>query len=219
MSAKLKPSPDEGYLGLSDRNAARFMRLPAREQMKFLHDLKFPGDEPQRNKIPFYRPALTAIRDVIRRGFPGIVEQRAKLDSIVNPARRSNQLRVLDAFVTSDYAKRKLVLMVCHRYGAAVRGLYLKFSPHVAATENGEVRYIYFNERAKQCDPEEARLTLEFAYWILSQNGQVIKPEQFEFIDLFTGTLYAGKEPRKETIQTLEELARLIESLWPTIEP
>jgi len=46
------------------------------------------------------------------------------------------------------------------------------------------VRYIYFHEKGVQCDSEEARLTLEFGYWVLKQNGVDVKPHQFEVIDV-----------------------------------
>ncbi len=44
---------------LSARNAAKFVRLPAVEQMKLLHDQKYPRQEPQIFKQPFYAPRLT----------------------------------------------------------------------------------------------------------------------------------------------------------------
>ena len=43
------------------------------------------------------------------------------------------------------------------------------------------------------------------------------QPHQLEVIDLFTGILYTGREPRAETLRTLEEMARLIEGQWETI--
>ncbi len=204
---------------LSDRNAARFLRLPAAKQMRFLHDQKYPRGSPQSFKPPFYAPAISGIREVIKRGFPGLVDARAKLQGVTQQARRENLMRVLDAFATSPHAGRRLTLATAHRYHAHIRNLELRLSPHVVAMEGNELRYMYFHEKRKECDPGEARLTLEFGYWILQQNGVEVAPHQLELIDLFTGKLYKGREPRVETVKTLEELARLIESLWPTIEP
>jgi hypothetical protein len=204
---------------LSDRNAARFMRLAAPKQMRFLHDLKYPKGSPQTFKQPFYAPAISGIRETIKRGFPGLVDARAKLSSVTQEARRNNLMRVLDAFANSPHAKRRLALTTAHRYHASIRNLELRLSPHVVAIEDNESRYIYFHEKRMECDPEEARLTLEFSHWILQQNGIDVSPHQLELIDLFSGKLYKGREPRAETISTLKELARLIESLWPTIDP
>ena len=204
---------------LSDRNAARFMCMPAAKQMRFLGDLKYPKGTPQTFKQPFYAPAIHGIRLVIKDGFRGLIDARSKLEKTAQESRRNNLMRVLDSFAKSPHAKRRLRLITSHRYHAQVRGLELRFSPHLVAMEGDEIRYIYFHEKAKQCSPEEAMLTLEFGYWVLKQNGVDAKPNQLEMIDLFTGTLYTGRPPRIETVKTLEEMARLIDSMWPTIEP
>jgi hypothetical protein len=136
---------------------------------------------------PYYAKALAGIRDVMKRGFPGIVDARAKLQGITQEARRNNSLRVLEAFISSSHAKRRLKVISGHRYQAHMRSLEVRFSPHVVAMDDGEVRYIYFHERGVQCESEEARLTLEFGYWVLTQNGVKVRPHQFELIDLFSG--------------------------------
>lgn len=218
MSAIPKPSPVTPKPRLSDRNAARFMCMPASKQMRFLRDLKFPKGTPQAFKPPFYAPAINGIREVVKDGLRGLLSARAKLERVTQESRRNNLKRVLDSFVSSPHSNRRLNLITAHRYYAQVRGLELRLSPHLVAKEGDEIRYIYFHEKAKQCNPEEARLTLEFGYWILRQNGVEAKPDQLELLDLFTGVLYRGSEPRVETIGTLEEMARLIDSLWPTIE-
>lgn len=92
-------------------------------------------------------------------------------------------------------------------------------SPDLFAFEGDEERFIYFNFKAEQQDPEAARMTLEIAHWLLEENGVDIKPDQLELVDLFTGVLYRGKKRRVKTIKLLKENARLIESLWPTIDP
>jgi len=219
MSAIPKPSTAESKPRLSDRNAARFLRLSARKQMRFLHDQKYPRGSPQTFKQPFYAPAMFGIREILKRGFPGAVDARAKLQRIPQEARRNNLTRVLDSFVASPHAKRSLKLITAHRYYAQIRSLELRFSPHMVALEGNEVRYLYFHEKARECDPEEARLTMEFGHWILQQNGMDVLPHQLEVIDLFTGKLYRGNEPRTETLRDMEEMARLIGSLWPTIDP
>jgi hypothetical protein len=187
--------------------------------MRFLHDQKYPKGAPQAFKQPYYAPAVSGIREVVKRGFPGLVEARSKLERVAQEARRNNLMRVLDSFATSSHAKRRLSLATAHRYHADIRNLELRFSPHLVAMEGNEMRYIYLHEKAKECDTHEAALTLEFGYWILKQNSVDVLPDQLELIDLFTGKLYKGREPKSETVQTLEEMARLIQSLWPTIEP
>jgi hypothetical protein len=107
----------------------------------------------------------------MKRGFLGIIDARAKLQGIAQETRRNNSLRVLESFIASPHAMRRLKIISGHRYQAHVRTLEVRFSPHVVAMDGDEVRYIYFHEKGVQCDPEEARLTLEFGYWVLRQNG------------------------------------------------
>ena len=219
MSTIPKLSPVVPKPRPSDRNLARFVRMSASRQMRFLHDQKYPKGTPQVFMQPYYAKALAGIRDVMKRGFPGIIDSRAKLEGIAQETRRNNSLRVLDAFVTSPHAKRKLKVISGHRYQAHVRTLEIRFSPHVVAMDGDEVRYIYFHEKGVQCDSEEARLTLEFGYWVLQQNGVDVKAHQFELIDLFSGKYFQGQPMRPATLKMLDELAQHIESQWPTIEP
>ena len=219
MSTIPKLSPVVPKPRLSDRNLARFVRMSASRQMRFLHDQKYPKGTPQVFMQPYYAKALAGIRDVMKRGFPGIIDSRAKLEGIAQETRRNNSLRVLDAFVTSPHAKRKLKVISGHRYQAHVRTLEIRFSPHVVAMDGDEVRYIYFHEKGVQCDSEEARLTLEFGYWVLQQNGVDVKAHQFELIDLFSGKYFQGQPMRPATLKMLDELAQHIEIKWPPIEP
>ncbi len=204
---------------LSDRNLARFVRMSASRQMRFLHDQKYPKGTPQVFMQPYYAKALAGIRDVIKRGFPGIIDARAKLQGIAQETRRNNSMRVLDSFISSPHAKRKLQVITSHRYQAHVRTLEIRFSPHVVAMDGDEVRYIYFHEKGVECDSEEARLTLEFGYWVLKQNGIDVEPHQFELIDLFSGKYFKGRPMRPDTLKMLDDMALHIESQWPTIEP
>ncbi|WP_152240097.1 hypothetical protein [Xanthomonas sp. LMG 12461] len=219
MSTIHKLSPVVPKPRLSDRNLARFVRMSASRQMRFLHDQKYPKGTPQVFMQPYYAKALAGIRDVMKRGFPGIIDARGKLQGIAQETRRNNSLRVLEAFIASPHAKRRLKIITGHRYQAYVRTLEVRFSPHVVAMDGNEVRYIYFHEKGVQCDSEEARLTLEFGYWVLTQNGIEAKPHQFELIDLFSGKYFQGQPMRPETLKMLDDMAQHIESQWTTIEP
>lgn len=219
MSVILKPSPVVPQPRLSDRNLARFVRMSASRQMRFLHDQKYPKGAPQVFMQPYYAKALAGIRDVMKRGFPGIIDARAKLQGIAQETRRNNSSRVLESYIASPHAKRRLKIISGHRYQAYARNLEVRFSPHVVAIDGGEVRYIYFHEKRMQCDPEEARLALEFGYWVLTQCGVETKPHQFELIDLFSGKYFQGQPMRLETLKMLDDMALYIESQWPTIEP
>lgn len=219
MSAIQQLSPAVPKPRLSDRNLARFVRMSASRQMRFLHDQKYPRGTPQVFMQPYYAKALAGIRDVMKRGFPGIIDARAKLQGIAQEARRNNSLRVLESLIASPHAKRRLTIISGRRYQAYARNLEVRFSPHIVAMDGEDVRYIYFHEKRLQCDPEEARLTLEFGYWVLTENGADAQPYQFELIDLFSGKYFQGQPMRPSTLKMLDEMAQHIESQWPTIEP
>src|SRR5690606_25272799 len=139
---------------LSDRNLARFVRMAASRQMRFLHDQKFPRGEPQVFMQPYYSKAIACIRDAMKRGVAGIIDSRAKLEGISQVSKRVNNQRVFEAFVNSRHAKRRLVVVSGHRYYAYARTMEVKFSPHVVARDGDETKYIYFHEKGEQCDPE-----------------------------------------------------------------
>lgn len=204
---------------LSERTAAQFLQLPAVEQARILHDQKYPRLAPQVFKQPYYQPALSGIRDVLTEGAAGLVKARASVQSIAQPSRRMHTMRVIESFAASEHAKRGLKIGTRKRYYAAIGEVELRLSPDLFAVECDQDRILYFNFKAAQCNPEVARMTLEIGHWLLEQNGVSIAPDQLEFIDLFTGALYRGKRRRLRTVRALEENAKLIESLWPTIDP
>jgi len=204
---------------LSDRTAAKFLRLPAVEQMRILREQKYPKNAPQFFKTPYYQYGRAAIRELVERGEAGLANARAIVQGISNPTRRMHSMRVVEQFWALHNASRKLQLLSQKRYFHELGDVELRTSPDLCALEGDEERFIYFNLNAEEQDPESARMTLEIAYWILQENGVKVRPEQLEFIDLFTGTLYRGKKPRVRTIKLLQENAKLIESLWPSIDP
>lgn len=219
MSAIPQHSPVVTKPRLSARSAAKFVRLPAVEQMRLLHDQKYPKQTPQVFKQPYYAPPIKGIRDFLERGLPGLVDARAKIQGLAVKSRREHCDRVLTRFVESEHAHRGLKPLPMLRYYANMSELELRLSPDLCAMDGKNERIIYLNANASEQDPEAAKMTLEIAHWVLEQNGLKIEPRQIEFIDLFSGKLFAIKKRRDRTIKLLEENAKLIESLWPSIEP
>ncbi|MGO4220539.1 hypothetical protein AB4Y64_01545 [Lysobacter sp. TAF61] len=219
MTAVLKFTPPISKPRLSDRTAAQFMRLPALDQMRILHDQKYPKQAPQVFRQPFYQVARHGIREILEHGAEGLHAARGQLQGIGHAPRRMHCMRVIETFWSSEHSKRGLRLGIQKRFRAELGGVELRLSPDLFAYEGDEERFIYFNFKAEQLDPEVARMTLEIAHWLLEQNGVEVKPQQLEFIDLFTGVLHPGKKRRARTIKLLTDNAKLIESMWPTIDP
>lgn len=204
---------------LSARSAAKFMHLGMLEQARLLHDQKFPQQTPQVFKQPYYGPPIAGIRSFLETGPSALADARAQIQKIKVPSRRMHCTRVLEQFVQSDHAKRGLKPLPIKRLMAEIGELELRLSPDLYATEADEERIIFFNANVLPTDVELAKKTLDIAHWIVEQNGLEVRPDQFEYIDLSTGILHKIKSRRTKTIKTLEEYAKIIGSLWATIDP
>ena len=151
------PKPDSIHAittpRLSVRTAARFLRLPAVEQMHVLHDQKYPKQKPQVFRQPYYQPALVGIREILENGASGLVSARGQLQRITQPSRRMHSMRVLEQFLGSTHAQRLLRPAPHKRFYASMGGLELRLSPDLFALEGNEDRFIYFNFKAEQYDP------------------------------------------------------------------
>ena len=215
----VSPTPVVTKPRLSVRGAAKFVQLPALEQMRLLHNQKYPRQTPQVFMQPYYAPPIKGIRDYLERGTAALPDARAQLQTIRIASRRMHCTRVLEAFLKSEHAQRGLRPQPTHRYYTDLNGLELRLSPDVVPRAGDEERYIYFNASAHEQHPGTARLHLEFAYWLLRENGVKVLPRQVELIDLFTGKLFLGRAPRKTSLRDLKDNARLIVTMWPTIDP
>jgi len=217
MSAVLKPVQTGPRLSV--RAAANFMHLRIGEQMKMLHDQKYPRQVPQVFRQPYYGPPLKGIKNYLVEGPAALVNARADFQRLKQSSRRLHCNRVLESFVKSAHAGRSLKPIASPRLYANLRGVELRLSPDLVVTEGGVEKFIYFNFSAREADPNSARLTLEFAHWLLSENGIDVDPSRLEYIDLFTNVLYTGRRPRKSSLRDLEDNVKLIEALWPTLDP
>lgn len=204
---------------LSARSAAKFLRMPALDQVQLLREQKFPKNEPQVFRQPYYAPALNGVRSFLSSGEAALVDARAQIQRIRVPSRRLHSLRVLEQFVRSEHAQRHLVPTANRRYYAHMGLLELRLSADLFALEGDSERIIFFNANAAKQDSATARMTLDLAHWVLARNGIDLASGQLEFIDLFDGTLYRHRKSRGKTVDLLQENVRLIESLWPTLEP
>lgn len=220
MSAiPLNASPRVTKPRLSARSAAKFMHLGMLDQARLLHDQKYPKQAPQVFMQPYYAPPINGIRGFLERGHAALPDARAQIQKIRVSSRRMHCNRVLEQFVQSEHAARGLRPLPIKRVVAALGDLELRLSPDLCAMEGDEERIIYFNANVSPTDGEQARKTLDIAHWIMEQNGSDLRPEQLEYIDLATGVLHKYKVRRTRTIKTLQEYAKIIASLWPTIDP
>lgn len=219
LAAAVKHMPLPATPRLSARSAAMFLKMPAYKQAQLLREQKYPKQAPQVFKQPYYQAALTAIRELVLRGSEGIAAARSLVQRIAPATQRMHNMRVLEQFASSDFTQRTVTLMPIPRLYATIGDLQLRMSADLHVVEGEQQKYIFFNCRAERQDPEVARFALEIAHWILEKNGIKLKLNQLEFVDLFTLERHVYSRRRTSTIRMLEGNARIIESLWPGIDP
>jgi hypothetical protein len=197
---------------------AEMLRMPAYEQSRVLYDQKYPKQQPQSFRTPYYQRTLSAIRDFYRSGNDPKVLNSAQndLQNIASATRRSNNVRVLENFLKSSQPKRKLEPLPNRRYSATTGAVEVRLSPDLQALDKGERRIIYFNCRVAPITDEIATRIIEIAHWILAQNKLQMDVDHIEVIDLATGTVHKRKKSRPATIKPINNNAKIIETLWST---
>jgi hypothetical protein len=204
---------------LSTKAAAELLNIPAYEPLRILTEQKYPKQQPQVFRTPFYQPALRAIRDFYKTGNePAVIaEARAIIDRLSLESRRRNNHRVLDSFEQSSEYMRALTVRPNKRFNASVGAVEIKLSPDLLAHEDGQGRVLYYNFRAAGVEPQLARTTIEIAHWILEENGHEIPIRTIEYVDLTNGRRLRTRTRRATTLRRLRANARVIEALWDSI--
>jgi hypothetical protein len=204
---------------LTVKALAEMLRMPAYEQSRVLYDQKYPKQQPQSFRTPYYQGALSGIRDYYRSGNDAKILNSAQndLQNIGNATRRTNNVRVLENFIKSSQPKRKLEPLPNKRYSATTGAVEVRLSPDLQAREKGELRILYFNCRVATITDEIATFTIEIAHWVLAQNQVQIDVDHIEVIDLATGKVHRRKRSRPSTIKAIKNNGKIIEALWLTV--
>lgn len=204
---------------LTVKALAEMLRLPAYEQSRMLYDYKYPRQQPQSFRTPYYQTAISGIRNYFRAGNDPAVLLAAENDAqnIGNETRRKNNIRVLESFRGSAFAARRLTPQPNRRYAASVGNVEVRLSPDLQATENGTLHVLYLNCRNAPIDEETAELIVEIGNWVLEQSGTELGPYQLEVVDLPTGRVHRGKRSRASTIKLLRNNAEVIDTLWASV--
>lgn len=204
---------------LSVRAFAELIGLPAYEYARILHEQKYPKQQPQVFRTPFYAPALSAIRNYYRAGNDLTVLSAARqaIGQLKLDTRRESNMRVLRSFERSRQARRMFQVAANPRRVATVKHVELRLGLDMSAIEKGQPRPIYYNCRTTTLDKDLAHTTLDLAHWVLEENGIALLAKALEYVDLTDGRVYHIQKRRTKTLKRLREVARVIEALWPTI--
>jgi hypothetical protein len=197
------------------------MQMPAYEQVRILTDQKHPklGAAPYRGS--YYAQARAAIRShyAHQRSPMAIADYQRRIQaSNTLPHCKANNLRVLDSFANSPQADRHLVLgprpeSITRPFGNFPIDLRVRFD--IEADEDHRQKHIFYNLLVAPIDEEIARMTLELAYRVLSDDG--ILMQDLEYVDLVNGKTLRWTRPRKSTLTKAEVNAKWISTVWPTL--
>lgn len=206
---------------LTVRALAEMLDKPLYEQLLILENQKYADRAPGSFRVPYYRPALTAIRRFYRSGGEketlegAIAEIQA---SNMPAARKENNVRVIHAFQRSSHAKRNLNLISSETMTTTMSGVEVRYTADIAGTEREHEEFLLFNFRQAPITPELAKRTLELALWVLNRSKAAATPEGLEFIDLAAkGRVYRIKSVRQKTVRRAQQNARAIAHLWQRI--
>lgn len=209
---KKKPRPR-----LTVRAAAEMLEAPIGDITKMVRDQKYPKQGDRVFRAPFYQPSLTTVVGFYRHGKPALRAGLAKLQGIAQLPRRQNNERVLDSFTKGEMPSRKLLPVPNRRIYAKIGDVELRLSPDMQANEDGELRVVYFNCRCSEYRPETACRLLEIACHVMRLNGSDVKPDQFEFVDFFTGKVHRIKSIRQSTLDLLDDEAKQVIKVWSEV--
>ena len=204
---------------LTVRAFAEILRVPAYTYVRIVQEHKYPKQAPQSFRIPYYRPALSAIGRFYEQGndLRVLNAARTQLAAVSNQARRTHNERVINAFASSNQLGRQFTKQRNQRIGATLSGVDLKLSPDFVVEEGGSTRRIYYNCRITPADPETARVMLEVADWVLGQSGISFNPPTLEFIDLANHQTTQGRPRRRTTLTQARQAAQVIAAVWAQI--
>lgn len=204
---------------LSVRAFAELIDLPAYDYERILHEQKYPRQQPQKFRTPYYSPALTGIREFYRSGNDRAVllARQHAVSAIVEEVRRRHNTRVLNDFASGKQARRSLTLAPNPRRIATFGQVQLRLSLDMIAIDQAVVVAVYYHCRASRLDREFARTSLELAHWVMEQNRVVMPIGQLEFIDVSGSRVHRTGRRRLSTIKQARKVAKVVEALWPGI--
>lgn len=207
---------------LTVRSFAEMINLPMYSQYKILHEQKYPKDESNVFKVPFYKPSI----DIIKKYFKynkdkTIIENwiKTEVERIKPQSKSINNKRVVSKFISSPISTRNLTLINRNYSYTAypLEKVELKLHFDIEGSENGQPIFIFINFRGTKIDEQIAKDTLSLTYWILEKNGINCKISQLEYIDLAADIVFRVKKQSISTIKKMNNNALVVKTLWDSI--
>lgn len=205
---------------LSVRAFAEMLNLPIYEQQRILLEQKYPRQQPQTFRIPYYQTALRGIRLYYQAGNDNsiLTDARNRARVLEPDSKAANNLRVIRSFGRSRQTTRNLTVQAQPNVSIVLANdveIRLRFD--ICATERDNEKRIFYNCRNAPITGQIARLTLQLAHWVLEQNGTPVPYSALEYIDFRSRQTTRISRIPARTIQLATANARIISTLWPTL--
>jgi hypothetical protein len=203
---------------LTVRAFAEMLELPLYQQVRILTEQKYPRQAPASYRVPYYRPALQAIRNF----YNSARQTQVILDAIASiqasgmpPARIENNVRVLTDLQRTRQMRRHLTPRPTRRIRSDFTGVELKLTPDLVGAEGQAEKTIFYNFRQAKLTSSVARVTLELAAWVLRHVGSAVELGSLEYVDLADrGKVRQISGIRSLTIRRAQQNARAIRQIW-----
>jgi hypothetical protein len=122
--------------------------LPMYQQLRILTEQKYPRQTPATFRVPYYAPAIGAIRRFYRSNNEAQTIDEA-LTAIANAnflqSRIDNNIAVLRGFRRGRQRRRALVPVAGETYTAELAGLELRFTPNLIALDGETRKYVIYD--------------------------------------------------------------------------
>jgi hypothetical protein len=195
--------------------------MPMYEQIRILHEQKFPKKVPNIFKIPYYRPALESIKKYYRNNRNQQIINQAIISipqRIHNSIKADHNIRILTAFRGSPQSRRQLTLKPQNYLHANPhRNVTLRLSFDLEATERNDNVLIFYNFRNVPIDKKIAEDTIQIAYWIILQHRIGISISEIEYVDLKLNKIYCVKRPSARIFRKITQYAQIVNNNWSSI--
>lgn len=196
------------------------MHLPLYEQLRILAEQKYPQQIPAVFRVPFYGPALRAIREYYRSGNDaGVIDGAAQELENSGYVRQKidHNVAVLEQFRQGKQAERELTPVGGSKFVTVLSGLDVRFTPDLMAKAGDKTRFILYNFRAAEPPKEIIRTILELAHVVLGGNDVECEPGDLEFVSVRADRSHRISAVRSRTVARARQNAKAILQLWPTV--
>ena len=206
---------------LTVKSYAEMMHLPAYSQMRILTEQKYPDDDLNIWRMPFYKHSLDTIK-LYHLNSNDTKILSAGIHDCINLApkpKKDNNKRVLQDYRNSPHASRNLGFISKKKTYKAhpKQNIELKLTFDLEAIENKKPKRIFFNFRNIAIDPDIAKDTIQIAHWVLCKTDPSSNIKDIEFIDLCEGIVYKANTVSTKSLSRFMSNAKVVEALWATI--